>query len=199
MKTIFAKAIGTILRFKYKLFWKYPTINICDQLARADKVLIYMPNKIEQFGAALKSLEKLRKLRPKWKITVITKLETVSFIDNKLKVDILPFSNEDINFAGMPKASIKQLVQNSSYDLALDFKLKFDILSVIIFKLSGAPIKVCFDSKEKSPFYNFEIRVNPTESLANKYNAMIKYVTVIAGSEPPRESISDASHEKTSP
>ncbi len=184
---ILNKAIGSYLRLKYRLFGKYPTINICEQLAMADRVLIYMPTRVEQFGAALKSLERLRKLRPTWRITVITLIEMVSFIDNKLKVEIIPYSKEDLSFIGLPKSSLKELVKNTQFDLALDFKLRFDILSIALFKLSGAQIKVCFDSNEKSPFYNFEIRVNSAESLTNKYNAMIKYITMIAGSELPQK------------
>jgi len=187
---IFNKVVGSYFRLKCRLFAKYPAINICEQLVRASRVLIYMPSRVEQFGAALKSLERLRELRPGWKITVVTKLEMVSFIDNKLKVEILPYSGEDLTFAGLPKASLKQLVKDATFDLALDFRLKFDVLGIVLFKLSGAPIKVCFDSKEKSPFYNFEIRVHPAESLTNKYNAMIKYITVIAGTECPETSVS---------
>ena len=190
---ILSKAIGSYLRLKYRLFAKYPPINICEHLAMAQRVLIHMPGKVEQFGAALKSLERLRKLRPAWKITVVTKLEMVSFIDNKLRVDIIPYSREDLTFSGLPKSSLKRLVKETAFDLALDFRLKFDILSIALFRLSGAPIKVCFDSKDKSPFFNFEIRVNPAESLVNKYNAMIKYITVIAGTECAEQSVSDAS------
>ncbi len=189
---ISSKILGAYLRLKYRLFAKYPTINICEQLAQANSVLIYMPSKVEQFGAALKSLERLRKIRPIWKITVLTKLELVSFIDEKLRVDIIPYSKEDLTLTGKPKSSLKQLVKNTSFDLALDFRLKFDILGIILFKLSGAPIKVCFNSREKSPFFNFEIRVNPAESLTNKYNAMIKYITVMAGGEFPEQPISGA-------
>lgn len=186
---ILSRTVGSFLRFKYKLFRKRPAVNICEQLAKTNSVLIFMPTKVEQFGAALRSLESLRKLRPKWKITVVTKLEMVSFIDSKLKVDILPYSKGDQNFAGVPKSAIKQLVRNTNYDLALDFKIKFDLLSVMLFELSGAPIKVCFGSPEKSPFYNFEIRVNPAESLPNKYNAMIKYITAMIGSETPQKTL----------
>lgn len=186
---ILSRTVGTYLRVKHRLFSKQPTVNISEQLSRTKSVLIFMPTKVEQFGAALKSLESLRKLRSKWKITVVTKLEMVSFIDSKLKVNILPYSKEDLNFAGVPKAAIKQLIRNTNYDLALDFKIKFDLLAVMLFEMSGAPIKACFDSPEKSQFYNFAIRVTAAESLANKYSAMIKYITVMAGSENPQKTL----------
>ena len=187
-----AQLAGSILRLKYKLFAKHPSINVVEQLVRTENVLIFMPNKIEHFGAALKSLENLRNLKPNWKITVITKLEMVSFIDSNLKVDILPYSNDDLNFFGLPKDSIKKLFDKTSFDLALDLKLKFDIISIILFQLSGAPLKVSFDSTEKAPFYNFGIRVNAAETLTNKYNAIVKYVTMIAGSPASEESVSSA-------
>ncbi len=114
----------------------------------------------------------------------------VSFIDSNLKVDILPYSNDDLNFFGLPKDSIKKLFDKTSFDLALDLKLKFDIITIILFQLSGAPLKVSFDSTEKAPFYNFGIRVNAAETLTNKYNAIVKYITMIASSPASEESVS---------
>ncbi|MFQ5652381.1 MAG: hypothetical protein ACE5IY_20820 [bacterium] len=190
---IIARIVGAYLRFKSRWFEQHPAINICQHLAQARKVLIYMPRKVEQFGAALKSLERLRKLRPAWRITVINKMEMVNFIDTKLKVEILPYSSDDINFAGMPKAQIKQLIQKSEFDLALDLTLKFDLFVIALFNLSSAPIKVCFENSEKSPFHNVEIRVNPAESLTNKYNAMVKYINMIAGAVEPRDSLRETS------
>ena len=192
MKTMLAQLVGSILRLKYKLFAKHPSINVVEQLVRTENVLIFMPNKIEHFGAALKSLENLRKLKPNWKITVITKLEMVTFIDSNLKVDILPYSNDDLNFFGLPKESIKRLFDQTTFDLALDLKLTFDIISIILFQLSGAPLKVSFDSTEKAPFYNFGIRVDPAETLTNKYNAIVKYITLIASSPTKEQPISNA-------
>lgn len=173
--------VGALLRIKYKLFAKYPPINVVDQLRQTTAILIYMPNRVEDFGAALKSLEKLRAAKPKWKVTVITKLEMVGFIDKHLKVDIIPYSKEDLSFLGLPRDSLRKLFASASYDLALDLKIQFDILTVILFQLSGAPLRVSFDSTEKSPFYNFGIRVNTAETLTHKYNSIIKYITAIAG------------------
>lgn len=176
------KITAALVKFRSQLSGKNLTINVGEELNRVQKVLIYMPTKIEQFGAALKSLEKLRKLHPGWKITVISRREMQSFIEEKLDVEILSYSEEDINLWGLPKAKTKQHFLNTSYDLALDFKLNFDFFCITLFRLSGASIKVCIDSKDKELFYNFEIRANPAESYVNKLNAMIKYIDVIASS-----------------
>ncbi len=180
MPYYFEKPISQYLGLKRRLQRNQPTINISGLLGEAQHVLIYLPTKVEEYGAALKSLERLRKLKPKWKITVISKLELVGFIDKRLKVNILPFSAEDINFAGVPRTAIKNLVKATKFDLALDFEPSFDIISIMLIDISGAKVKVCFDNKTKAPFYNFEIRVNPAESLPDKYNAMIKYVAMFA-------------------
>lgn len=178
----FPNLIASVLRIKYHLFGSGQPIDVIDQLTRTNRVLIYMPTRIEQFGGALKALTKLRELKPDWDITVLTKLEMVSFIDNQMKVDIVPYSKEDLNFVGMPKSSIKQLFQKAAFDLAIDFKLQFDPLSITIFQMSGAPIKVCIDSEDKSPFYNFGIRVTSTESLTDQYDILVKYITTLSGS-----------------
>ncbi|MFQ5641690.1 MAG: hypothetical protein ACE5IR_27255 [bacterium] len=142
-----------------------------------------MPAKIEQFGVALNSLETLREQQPQWRITVITKLEMVSFVDNRLDVDILPYSNDDLNFLGLPKKQLKSHFANMSYDLALDLTFNIDLLCITLFQLSKAPLKVCFFSANKNPFYNFTIRINPVESLLNKYSTMIKYISIATNRE----------------
>lgn len=189
VKTISSKLIGLVLSFIYRFGGQNPAININEHLAKARKILIFMPNKIAHFGAALRTLESLRKKRTRWEITVITKLETVGLIDNRLKVNILPYSSEDLNFFGLPKGSIKQHFNKNSYDLALDFNLGLDLLSIMLFQWSGAPLKVCLESKEKAPLYNFRIRVNTAESLEKKYNAMLKYITVMADSKKQKQSV----------
>lgn len=186
---IISNVLGAGLRLKFKMFQKHQAVDICQKLANAKKVLIYMPQKVEQFGAALKALERLRKARPKWKITVLSKMEMVSFIDTKLKLDILPYSKNDINFAGLPRTALRQLIQKSNFDIALDLNLKFDIFVIALFNISNAPIRVCFNNNEKAPFHNVEIRVNQAESLTNKYNAMVKYITMISDMAESQETL----------
>ena len=183
MKNTLAQLVGSILRLKYKLFAKHPTINVVEQLVITENVLIFMPNKIEHFGAALKSLENLRKLKPKWKITVITKLEMVSFIDSNLKVDILPYSNDDLNFFGLPKDSIKKLFAQTQFDLALDLKLKFDIISIILFQLRRA-IKFCLQflgmptKNRKTRFNQIQVSSLLTGCSAEEPAIVVMYLTI---------------------
>jgi ADP-heptose:LPS heptosyltransferase len=193
MTPALAKLVGAALRLKFRISEKAGAVDVVERLAKAHKILIFMPVRVEHFGVALKALEKLREKRPNWRITVIAPLEMVSFIDSRLKLDILPYSTEDINLLGLPKNALKQHLQKSSYDLAIDFEFDFSLLAVKLFDCSGAPLRACFDSDEKSFFYNFGIRVNPVESLANKYSVMIKYITVIADSHPHPQALSGAS------
>ncbi|MFQ5864030.1 MAG: hypothetical protein ACE5IW_02260 [bacterium] len=185
IRTISSKLIGLVLSLKSRLGGPNHPININEHLAKVQRTLIFMPTKIVHFGAALKTLETLRQKRANWKITVITKLDTVGLIDNRHRVNILAYSSEDLNFLGLPKRSIKQHFNTHSYDLALDFNLGLDLLSITLFQMSGAPLKVCLESKEKASLYNFRIRVNTAEALEKKYDAMIKYVTVMADSSQP--------------
>ncbi len=194
MTPIFNNAASAILRLQYRFSEKNEAINVVERLALAKRVLVFMPAKVEHFGAALKALEKLREKRPAWRITVVTKLEMVSFIDNRLKLDILPYSSEDINLLGLPKGAIKKHFQKSSYDLALDFEFGFSVLAIKLFDLSQAALRACFDDDEKSFFYNFGIRVNPVEPLANKYSVMVKYITIVADSYNPTATVAGANH-----
>ncbi|NIR48362.1 glycosyltransferase family 9 protein [candidate division KSB1 bacterium] len=191
LKKFSTNAVGSFLRVKNRFLNKSPSVEFIRQLAATKKVLIFMPNKIENFGIALKSLNQLREHKPDWQITVVTKVEMVSFIDNRLKVDILPYSNDDSSILGLPKGSLREHFDKQSYDLALDFEPTFDLICIKLFEFSDAKVKVCFDSPDKSPFYNFSIRVNPVESLENKYGAMIKYLVVISQSKIQKKAVED--------
>jgi len=179
-----SKLTSTALRIRYGLFSKAPSVDIVAALANTRNILVYMPEKVDQFGSALKALEQLRKLRPHWKISVITHLDMVSFFDKKLKFDLMPYSKNDINLWGLPKQSFKRLVETAEFDLAMDMQLDFSLMSIVLFLTCKSPLRVSFDAQAKSPFYNLGIRVNAAESLKNKYNAMIKYITIIP--EPPQ-------------
>lgn len=176
------KIITFIFRLRHGFKDSSETVNIIDKLATAKTALIFMPENVEEFGAALKALERLRKLRTSWKITIFTKAEMVSFIHERLKVKVVPFLKRDINLFGLPKTEIKKHFQGSSFDLILDFKPTFDIFTLTLMQLSNTQIRVCMDTPDKSPFYNIAIRVNPAETLVNKYSVMIKYINMIADS-----------------
>lgn len=178
-----AKIISMVLGIRFRLLGKNPTINISKQLARVNRIIIYMPNKLEHFKIALNSIITLRKKLPRSKITLVSKIEWVTLIEDCIKVEVLPYSAKDINFFGLPKKTIQQYFNTSSFDLALDLNLGFNVLSIAIFQMSKAPLKVCLDSRGKSQFYNISIRINNSESLDKKYSAIIKYITNSKGPE----------------
>ncbi len=187
MTRLLAKPVSSYLAMRRRLFKKLVPVNISGHLANARNVLLLLPRQPEQFSVAVKALGKLSGLKPAWKITVVSPIEMVGFIDKKIRVKILPFSKADVNVLGMPRTSVKRLIQDSPFDLALDFGFKFDLLTVMLLDASGAAVKACFNNKKKAPFYNLEIRVNPAESLDKNYAAFVKYVTLLSGSTTPKE------------
>ena len=190
MKKFATTIIGIFLSLKYQLTETNRSINIGEHLAKVQKILIYMPNENELFKAALDSLKILRIKVPASNLTLITQNDQVKLIRNLNKVDILSYSTSDINFFGLPKKSLLQFFKTSIYDLALDLNPGYDILSIVLFQRSKAPLKVCLDTKEKSPFYNFRIRTNAGQPMDKKYQAMIQYITVLQHSKITKKSVS---------
>jgi hypothetical protein len=178
IKKIAAKIVGLFLRAKYQLRQKNHTIDIGQHLAKVQQILIYMPDNTEQFKVALNSLVKLSDKVPASQLTLIANTDRISLIDSPTKVKVLSYSSLDVNLLGLPKKSLLQLFENSSYDLALDLNPGFDPLSILLFQHSNAPLKVCFDSREKSPFFNFSIRTNVGQPLHKKYDTMFQYITL---------------------
>jgi len=182
---IFDRIVALLFRFKYGL--PNASENVTDQLAEIKTVLICMPKEIEEYGAALKALKRLKNKRRKWKIAAVTSQQMMNFIDERLKIKVLPFSKEDITFFGLPKTNVKKTFEKPSYDLFLDFRPNFDLFSLALLHITNTPIKVCLDCSDKSPFFNIIIRVNPAESLANKYGVMVKYIDVMSSTAQPAD------------
>lgn len=178
IKKIAAKIVGLFLSAKYQIRQKNHTIDIGQHLASVRRILIYMPDNTEQFKVALNSLGKLSEKVPASKLTLIANTDRIGLIDKRIKVKVLTYSSMDINLLGLPKKSLLQLFENSSYDMALDLNPGFDLLSILLFQHSKAPLKVCFDSREKSPFFNFSIRTNVGQSLQKKYDSLFQYITL---------------------
>jgi len=180
MTKIMARPVGTYLRVRRMLSGKPAAVNISSQLSTAENVLILLPQQVEQYSMALNSLKKLCSVKANWTITVVSPLKMVGFIDKNLKVKILPFSVDDLNVVGLPRPSIKQLLLNNQFDLALDFGLKFDLISVALVEASGAAVKICIDNSMKTPFFNFVVRVDSSDSVQDKYDILVKYVTQLS-------------------
>ena len=169
----------TFIGLRYRFGKQQSVIDIVQQLRQAQKVLIYMPNRRDHFEVALNSLQLLRTQNPMWQLTLIVRQEVASLVHGGLKAKVITHSREDHNLFGLPKSSLRRRFKDSTYDLALDLNFTLDPLAPKLFSLSKAPLKVCFDSREKSGFYNFGIRVKTLDTLESKYNAIIKYVSAV--------------------
>jgi len=177
---ILAQPVGVYLRLKQKLSGKHAAVNISSRLTTAQNILILLPHQVEQYSIAIKSLRKLCSLKPNWMMTVISPLKMVGFVDKSPNVRILPFSDDDLNVIGLPKPSIKKLLIENQFDLALDFGLRFDLISIVLIEASGAAVKVCIDNSKKTPFFNFVVRVNPSDFLQAKYDVLVRYVAQLS-------------------
>lgn len=173
------------LLFRFKFGLANVSFNVTDRLSEIKTVLVCMPDKVEEYGAALKALKRLKTIRGKWKISAITTQKMMHLIDKKPKIKVLSYSKQDITFFGLPNETFKKTLEKSSYDLFLDFRQNFDFFSAALLKITNTPIRVCLDSANKSPFFNILIRVNPAESLADKFCIMIKYLDILSTTEMP--------------
>jgi ADP-heptose:LPS heptosyltransferase len=184
-KKMASNLVALALRIHNKVFKKSPEVSIVDELTRVQSVVVLMPDDPEQFKAAKHSVIKLTELKPSWQMTIIGRQEHVKALKSRKFKRLISYAKEDINFLGLPKSTFRQKIQKFEFDLALDLNLNSDIFTIGLFHLTNTVVKVSFDSKEKAPFFNLSIRVNPSEPMDKKYDAMIKYITIIANSKRP--------------
>ncbi len=174
------KIILPLWRFKQRFKKKPVAIDIAQHLSTVKRVLVYMPGALDYFEPATKYVRQIKTHIPAWRLTLLVRKETAKLLDNRIKAEVISYSDRDFNLIGLPRATLTKHCKKDSFDLILDFTFHCDFFGAYLLKSSQAPLKVCFDCREKTPFCNFEIRTNPFDPLDSRYHAMAKYVTVLA-------------------
>ncbi len=174
------KIILPLWRFKQRFEKKTALIDIARHLSTVKCVLVYMPGALDYFEPAAKYVRQIKSHFPDWRLTLLVRKETAKLLDNRIKAEVISYSDQDFNLIGLPRATLAKQCKNDSFDLMLDFTFHCDFFGAYLLKYSRAALKVCFGCQEKTPFCNFEIRTNPLESIESKYKTLTKYVTICA-------------------
>ena len=151
-------------------------VDICGTLAEARTVLVFMPDKLEDFGIARKFIEKLIEDFKNAKFQFVMRESYRSLLNGNQNFGTIFVADRDINFWGLPKKVLKQKILATTYDIVIDLNDDFYLPGTYLCLKSRASLKICFDHEMREPFYNFYFRARENVSLNTKYKKLIQYL-----------------------
>ncbi len=151
-------------------------VDVFGTLAEARSILVFMPDKLEDFGIARKFLKKLMDDFSNAKFQFVMRESYRSLLNGDHNFGTIFVSDRDVNFLGLPKRELKQKILATEYDIVIDLNNDFHLTTTFLCQKSRASLKICFDHDMREPFYNFYFRAQTNDSLNNKYKKLIQYL-----------------------
>ncbi len=151
-------------------------VDVFSTLAEAHSILLFMPDKLEDFGVARKFIEKLMDDFSNAKFQLVMRVGYGSLLNGDKKYGTIFVSDKDVNFWGLPKKELVRKIIAAEYDIVIDLNDDFHLLSTYLCLKSRAKLKICFDHENREPFYNFFFRARENTTLNTKYKKLIQYL-----------------------
>ena len=164
------------LKFSAKLRKQNNIVDIFDTFDKARSILIFMPDKLEDFGIARKYVNKIMADFPKANFQVVIRESYRSLLDGVIEYGIVFVAEKEVGIFGLPKKKLKQKIFTKKHDIVIDLNNEFHLLSTFLCRISDAALKICLDNEDRELFYNFYLRTNVQEKLEKKYEKLVYYL-----------------------
>jgi hypothetical protein len=178
------KLIETVTEYYLKLKARFKSmdsmVDIFSTLLQARCILICLPDKLEDFGVARKFIPGIIENFVDAKITFLLKYNYINLLDRveRNRVELLTLKPENISTFGLPDRQVVNTVKKINFQVAIDLNHEFNLVSAYLCFTSRAPLRICLLNEDRDPFYNFQIQVNPQAQLDQKYEKLIKYISL---------------------
>ncbi|HPG40041.1 MAG TPA: hypothetical protein PLP19_09750 [bacterium] len=164
----------------YKIFSRFghrpAAVNIFDQIAKANNILLCLPENLNGSQMELLTLDKFKEIFPNAKISLV--YNAASSIDTKLltKYNVIQYNPLEMSTFGLLPKPVKEIIIKSSFDIAIDLSIAFCFINTSIIWESKACLRIGFNHPLRDELYNFLIRVNPEETRENSYQSLFRYL-----------------------
>jgi len=175
------------LKFTARFRKSNHVVDIFGTLTEARSIMVFMPDRLEDFGIARKFMVKLMDDFSKAKFQFVIRQNYQSLLDGDQRYGTIFVSEKDVNLLGLPKKELKKKILAAEYDIVIDLNDDFHLPSTYLCQKSRASLKICLDHEKREPFYNFYFRTQPNESLENKYKKLIQYLKNNVKSDTPEK------------
>jgi hypothetical protein len=153
-------------------------IDVGEYLSKIATALILPPEHPEAFKAATQLLDDLRQRFTQTQFYLLTPKALVDTLSLNEQVRIISYDPTEIGFHGLPKDTLQQAIRSRHFDMVIDLNLEFNLIATFLCRVSEAKLRICLAHPERDPFYNFQLRVTDGNRVAEKYQSLLKYISV---------------------
>lgn len=139
-------------------------------------VLICMPFDVNEFQAAVKTLDEIIRRFPRGKLTVVLQENFRGWIGRHYQISIFPLSDTDANFFHLPRRKLCCEVRKRNSVVAIDLNPEGSLFCSILCAVSGAKVRIGFAGDNSDYCYNFQVRTTNLEDIEGKYQVLLNYV-----------------------
>lgn len=173
------KSVDLYIRFYARLHPLDSIVDIFSTIERANQVLVYLPDNLEDFGVARLFVAEIRKYFSQTRLTFIIRNNYLTLLEpeDRKASDFLLLKPDQTNSFGLPGKQLAAEIKNFRCDVFIDFTHEFSLFSTFLNYLSGAPLRICLSDPKRDSFFNFQIEVGKDTKLENKYRKLINYIS----------------------
>ncbi len=164
------------LKFTSRFYKTSDVVDFIESLASAKSILIFMPDKLEDFSVSLKFLKKFKHDFAYARIDLCLKDSYQNLINNHQQDGMIFVTKEDVNFLGLPKKNLQHKILATDYNIVIDLNQDFHPLSTYLTQKSNAVLKICLDDRDREPFYNLYFRSQLNIKSEEKYKRLFNYL-----------------------
>jgi ADP-heptose:LPS heptosyltransferase len=138
----------------------------------ARRLLLVMPLDGSPLFPVAPVVAMLARRKREEEITVVVAAHGTEALDALRRSPIIRLLPAEISSFYVPRRDVLARIMRTTYDVAIDCNLDFQLPSGYICRESKAPIRVGFAGKRSDLFYNFQVQVTPTESRMARYERL---------------------------
>lgn len=149
-------------------------VRFTDAITDARRALVILPETARDIAAVQWAMRYLADRFAGGSMVVMVRSELSPWVKNDKRYQLVTYRDEDVNLWYMPRRQLRRKLKTSTFDVALDLNLGFDLTGAYLCRESRAPLRIGFSKTHADRFYNFQIQTKATTSLTLAYRSYIR-------------------------
>lgn len=168
------------LKLRAKLRPIDSVVDVFNTMEKAKQVLIFLPDKLEDFGTIRLYIPDLKIAFSNSQVTFVMRHNYFTLLEktDRKSIDILAIKPEHISYFGLASPQLQEMVKKFHFNIVIDLNHDFNLISTHLSFVSHAPLRICLSDKRRDLFYNFQVQASENDRLELKYQKLIRYITL---------------------
>ena len=167
--------VEKFLRWKAKYLFRAEPISFSKTLREAQRVLIFLPGKVESFSSAANHLPAISEIFSNSKIFLLMPFEGGGFLSSLGSFEIIRIDAQDLKWISLPKDRFIQKIKDYNFDISLDLDLEKNFLNAYLSLLSGSKLRIGVNKPREEPFYNLKLVIPETALFRDEsYDSLVR-------------------------